>query len=58
MLLARWSWLDNVTKIAVTISSTSTLLAILPKELSVAKRIKTHATFATRMAALSVDIDH
>jgi len=80
-LLARWTWLDSVTKIAVAISSGgaaltglvfwknadytflwplftsgSALLAILSKELSVAKRLKIHATAVTELTALTNDI--
>lgn len=81
-LLARWTWLDSVTKIAVAISSggaaltglvfwknsdytflwpvftsISTLLAIVSKELSVAKRLKVHAASVSSLAALRADID-
>jgi len=80
-LLARWTWLDSVTKIAVAVSSggaaltglvfwknsdytflwpvftsVSALLAIVSNELSVAKRIKAHASSVSRLAALRSDI--
>lgn len=81
-LLARWVWLDSITKITVAISSggaaltglvfwknsdytflwplftsVSALLAIVSKELSVAQRLKVHATSVSTLASLRADID-
>lgn len=80
-LLARWTWLDSISKIAVAISSgggalaglvfwknsdytflwplftsASTLLAIVSKQLSVADKLKRHATSAVGLSALAVNI--
>lgn len=81
-LLARWTWLDSITKIAVAISSGggalaglvfwknsdytflwpvftsgSALLAIVSRQLSVAEKINRHATAATSLTLLAVNIE-
>jgi hypothetical protein len=81
-LLARWTWLDSITKIAVAISSgggalaglvfwknsdytflwpvftsASALLAIVSRQLSVAEKINRHATAATSLTLLAVNIE-
>jgi hypothetical protein len=80
-LLARWTWVDSISKIAVAISSgsaaltglvfwknndytflwplftsASTLLAIVSRQLSVADKLKGHATSAAGLSALGISI--
>ena len=81
-LLARWTWLDSITKIAVAVSSgggalaglvfwknsdytflwpvftsASALLAIVSRQLSVAEKVNNHATAATGLTLLAVNVE-